>query len=146
MQRDVCTPAESGANYNAKHAADRAGITAEHAGASCCAPTGHAAFLVAPPSGAAVTISVVSSGLRHLIEQAVIPAQTFRMGDSRGDENSGDGETPVHEVSLTEFSIDATSVTNDDFARFVDSTGYRTEAEAWGFRSEERRVGKECPV
>lgn len=106
---------------------------AEHTGGNCCAPTGRAAFLQAPTSGAALTISVDGSGLRHRIEQVVVPAQTFRMGDSRGDENRGDGETPVHEVTLTEFSIDATSVTNDDFARFVDSTGYRTDAETWGF-------------
>lgn len=40
---------------------------------------------------------------------------------------------PVHEVSLESFSIDATSVTNSDFERFVAATGYRTEAEVGGF-------------
>ncbi len=44
---------------------------------------------------------------------------------------AADGEGPVHEVELDAFSIDATSVTNDDFAGFVAATGYRTEAETF---------------
>ncbi|WP_261393767.1 formylglycine-generating enzyme family protein [Microbacterium esteraromaticum] len=55
------------------------------------------------------------------------------MGDSSGDENPGDGETLRHRVTLPAFSIDATTVTNDAFAAFVDDTGYATEAEAFGF-------------
>jgi formylglycine-generating enzyme required for sulfatase activity len=70
---------------------------------------------------------------RHGIEQASILAQTFVMGDSFGDGNPGDGEWPTHPVQLDAFEIDVTSVTNDDFARFVDATGYRTEAETFGF-------------
>lgn len=58
---------------------------------------------------------------------------TFAMGNSNGDENAADGETPVHTVELAPYSIDATSVTNADFARFVDATGYRTEAEIFGY-------------
>ena len=42
-------------------------------------------------------------------------------------------ETPVHSVETTPFTIDATSVTNADFARFVNATGYVTEAESFGF-------------
>jgi formylglycine-generating enzyme required for sulfatase activity len=55
------------------------------------------------------------------------------MGDAQGDGKPSDGERPVHPVELPAFSIDATSVTNADFARFVDATGYRTEAETFGF-------------
>lgn len=55
------------------------------------------------------------------------------MGDSSGDRNAGDGEVPLHEVTLAEFSIDSTSVTNDAFGAFVAATGYRTEAEEFGF-------------
>ncbi|MCS3844482.1 formylglycine-generating enzyme required for sulfatase activity [Microbacterium sp. AK031] len=55
------------------------------------------------------------------------------MGDSSGDRNIGDGETPVHDVSLASFTIDATPVTNDAFAAFVAATGYRTEAELFAF-------------
>jgi sulfatase modifying factor 1 len=55
------------------------------------------------------------------------------MGDQSGDENRGDGETPVHPVEVTGFTMDATTVTVADFARFVEDTGYRTEAETYGF-------------
>ncbi len=55
------------------------------------------------------------------------------MGDATGDGNPGDGEGPVHEVSLSSFSIDVTSVTNADFARFVAATEFSTEAEEFGF-------------
>lgn len=55
------------------------------------------------------------------------------MGDSSGDRNFADGEVPLHEVVLDEFQIDATPVTNDAFATFVAETGYRTDAESYGF-------------
>jgi formylglycine-generating enzyme len=55
------------------------------------------------------------------------------MGDSSGDRNRGDGEIPLHRVGLSAFEIDVTSVTNADFSRFVADTGYRTEAEVFGF-------------
>lgn len=55
------------------------------------------------------------------------------MGDQNGDANRGDGETPVHEVTVTAFDIDAVSVTNSDFRRFVAATGYVTEAETFGY-------------
>jgi formylglycine-generating enzyme required for sulfatase activity len=54
------------------------------------------------------------------------------MGDAQGDGNRGDGERPIHQVALPSFSIDATSVTNAEFARFVDATDYTTEAESFG--------------
>lgn len=69
----------------------------------------------------------------HAIEQIRIPAGSFLMGDSSGGENPGDGETPVHRVDLSAFAIDATSVTNSAFARFVEVTGYVTDAEDYGF-------------
>jgi formylglycine-generating enzyme len=55
------------------------------------------------------------------------------MGDAQGDGRRADGEGPVHPVSLDAFQIDATSVTNAAFAGFVAATGYRTEAEIFGF-------------
>lgn len=70
---------------------------------------------------------------RHEVEQVALPGGTFVMGDAHGDGHPGDGESPVHPVSLSPFSIDATSVTNADFARFVEDTGFVTEAENFGF-------------
>lgn len=74
----------------------------------------------------------VSSG-RHQIEQIALAAARFQMGDTHGDGKAADGEGPVHEVELDPFSIDATSVTNEDFAGFVAATDYRSEAETYRF-------------
>jgi formylglycine-generating enzyme required for sulfatase activity len=95
---------------------------------TCGAPARQSFTLDVPARKAAPTASGT-----HAVEQARIPAGTFLMGDSSGDRNPGDGETPVHAVRLDAFEIDATSVTNDAFAAFVDATGYRTEAEEFGF-------------
>lgn len=81
------------------------------------------------PVAPAVTVSRTGT---HLIAQAEVPAGTFVMGDSSGDRNAADGEVPLHGVTLVSFSIDTTPVTNADFRRFVDATGYRTEAEVFG--------------
>ncbi len=68
----------------------------------------------------------------HAIEQCQIPAGVFTMGDATGDGRPGDGETPVHRVELAAYRIDATPVTNDDFAAFARDSGYHTEAERYG--------------
>jgi len=68
----------------------------------------------------------------HRIEQCPIPAGVFVMGDSRGDSRRQDGETPVREVELDAFTIDATTVTTAAFADFAADTGYRTDAETFG--------------
>lgn len=69
----------------------------------------------------------------HHIEQCSVPGQCFLMGDARRDERLFDGETPVHPVGVEAFSIDATTVTNADFRTFVETTGYVTDAERFGF-------------
>ncbi len=95
---------------------------------SCCTPSfGDLRDLAAPAPQSSAT------GGAHPIEQIEIPAGRFAMGDSSGHGNLSDGELPVHEVELSAFSIDATSVTNDAFAAFVDATGYTTEAESFGY-------------
>lgn len=70
---------------------------------------------------------------RHGVEQVDVPGGTFAMGDAFGDGYPGDGEGPVHEVTVSPYRIDATSVTNADFAGFTRATGYQTEAERFGF-------------
>jgi len=62
-----------------------------------------------------------------------IPGGTFRMGNPRDDGYIADGEGPVHEVTLDPFWMDATAVTNARFEEFVEATGYRTEAETFGW-------------
>jgi formylglycine-generating enzyme required for sulfatase activity len=100
---------------------------------SCCAParpTGHEQRRLLP-----VIQPSQAGGPRHRIAQADLPGGSFRMGDASGDQNAGDGETPVHEVRVSAYAIDVTSVTNADFAAFVDDSGYETDAERYGFSS-----------
>lgn len=100
----------------------------------CCAPTGRAAFArPRPEKGDAQARRTGSEAERHAVEQVSLPGGVFAMGDAHRDGFYGDGETPVHLVGLSPFTIDATSVTNADFAKFVDATGYITEAESFGF-------------
>ncbi len=44
-----------------------------------------------------------------------------------------DGEGPIREVTVSPFQMDATAVTNSQFSRFVKDTGYKTEAEQFGW-------------
>ena len=57
----------------------------------------------------------------------------FLMGTDYKGAFPADGEGPVRAVTLDPFQIDTFPVTNEDFARFVDATGYRTEAERFGW-------------
>jgi sulfatase modifying factor 1 len=54
-----------------------------------------------------------------------IPGGTFRMGDERFYPE----ERPVHAVAVDGFWMDRYQVTNREFARFVEATGYVTVAE-----------------
>jgi len=54
-----------------------------------------------------------------------VPGGTFRMGSDRHYPE----EAPVHRVTVDPFRIDATPVTNAQFRRFVQETGYITWAE-----------------
>jgi sulfatase modifying factor 1 len=59
----------------------------------------------------------------------------FLMGTNDRDSIPADGEGPVREITVDPFFVDATPVTNAQFAEFVRATGHRTEAEqfAWSF-------------
>ncbi len=57
----------------------------------------------------------------------------FLMGSDAAIGYPADGEGPVRSVTLDSFYIDSYPVTNHQFATFVDATGYRTEAEGFGW-------------
>lgn len=63
----------------------------------------------------------------------LLPGGTFLMGTSDREGFPEDGEGPVRQVAVDSFYIDVTAVTNDQFAKFVSATGYRTEAEVFGW-------------
>jgi formylglycine-generating enzyme len=96
---------------------------------SCCTPS-------RDPAPEKPSIQSSPSRLRHDTPpdgMVRIPGGTFQMGNPRGDGYPADGEGPVHEVTLDPFWMDACAVTNARFAAFVDATGYRTEAETFGW-------------
>ncbi|MCS3782397.1 formylglycine-generating enzyme family protein [Tsukamurella ocularis] len=67
--------------------------------------------------------------------QVRVGPKPFLMGDFTGAGNDADGEGPAHPVGLNAYSIDATTVTNAQFARFVAATSYVSTAEQRGTSS-----------
>jgi formylglycine-generating enzyme required for sulfatase activity len=59
----------------------------------------------------------------------LIKGGTFRMGS---DDEMPD-ESPSHEVEVAPFWMDAREVTVAEFAKFVEATGYKTDAEQFGW-------------
>ncbi|HEY9315320.1 formylglycine-generating enzyme family protein [Williamsia sp.] len=92
---------------------------------TCCTP--------AAGSGDDFAAPAIEVRGRHRAPQATIPAGSFVMGDHTGDGFAPDGELPLHEVSMSAFTMDAHAVTTAAFAEFVAATGYRTVAEQQGF-------------
>lgn len=62
-----------------------------------------------------------------------LPGGSFLMGTDFPEGFPEDGEGPIREVFLDPFSIDLCPVTNELFGEFVRATGYRTEAEKFGW-------------
>jgi sulfatase modifying factor 1 len=58
---------------------------------------------------------------------------SFLMGTDSKEGFPADAEGPVREETVKPFYIDATTVTNEQFAAFTDATGYITEAEQFGW-------------
>ena len=60
-------------------------------------------------------------------EMVVIKAGRFQMGDIQGGGDSN--EKPVHWVNIEKFAMGKYEVTVGDFRKFVNASGYKTEAE-----------------
>src|SRR5699024_5658993 len=66
-------------------------------------------------------------------EMVFIQGGTLLMGTNDEDGFPADGEGPVREVRLDDFYMDPYAVTNHDFLTFVEATGYKTDAEKYGW-------------
>lgn len=101
---------------------------------SCCSPSrakeAEALNRGSGPSAPGASATPPGSHPRELVE---LPGGRFLMGTDSDEGFPADGEGPVREVRLDAFAIDALAVSNDDFARFVEATGYVTEAERFGW-------------
>ena len=62
-----------------------------------------------------------------------LPGAKFLMGTNDEEGFPADGEGPIREINLDSFYIDETTVTNFKFAEFIKDTGYKTEAEQYGW-------------
>lgn len=109
---------------------------------SCCGPDRDpkSVPLDAEPAGAPQNSSTPDGALVELLAADApsdlkligLPGGSFRMGSEAPESYPGDGEGPVRTVSVAPFALAATAVTVAEFAAFVLSTGYRTEAEVHG--------------
>lgn len=95
-------------------------VTTVPASAPAPAPAAGAASKAAPAASDVQPAGAAPEGM------VWVPGGTFWMG---GDDSSMTDARPVHEVRVAGFWMDRTEVTNRQFARFVDATGYVTLAE-----------------
>jgi sulfatase modifying factor 1 len=61
-----------------------------------------------------------------------LPGGRFRVGTDKSPLPQ-DGESPARQVNIKPFAIDPCAVTNEWFCEFVAATGYRTDAERFGW-------------
>ena len=92
---------------------------------SCCAPA-------RSPGGSARAQEPLGE-TRPTAGMIRLPGGEFLMGTNDAKGFPQDGEGPVRKVRLSSFSIAPHATTNAEFSRFVDETGYRTEAEEFGW-------------
>jgi formylglycine-generating enzyme len=73
------------------------------------------------------TTSIAFGGDTSVASMVLIPGGTFDMGGDN--DQASEDEYPKHKVTVASFYMDATEVTNVQFQKFVDATGYVTTAE-----------------
>ncbi|MFW6174200.1 MAG: formylglycine-generating enzyme family protein [Chloroflexota bacterium] len=108
------------------------GVTSGHCPAPCCAASrgegGGSPMAFSPQtvkSGAGA--GQVDEGMTRLEGGPFLMGTDYRRGFP------ADGEGPVREVRVSPFYIDTAAVTNAQFKEFVNSAGYETEAERFGW-------------
>jgi sulfatase modifying factor 1 len=103
---------------------------AEGPGGACCCPPGER-----DGQADAVRTSVArsTSGTLSTRPTTELSGGTFLMGTDYAHAFAADGEGPVRPVTLSPFAIDTYPVTNSDFHAFVDTTGFVTDSERFGW-------------
>jgi len=73
------------------------------------------------------------------------PGGKYQMGCPDSEEGRYPGEGPVHEVQLDGFWLGRHEVTRGQFRKFVEATGYKTEAEkeGWSYGYKDGKWGKQ---
>lgn len=99
--------------------------------AGCCAPSSNREVLDQTVSARPDPPLELREGMPS--RMISLPGGTFLMGTDSDESFPLDGEGPVREVTLDPFLIDIDPVTNAAFAEFIAATGYKTEAERFGW-------------
>ena len=101
----------------------------------CCAPARVDMNSQAEPATTRVDTARVRprSGRGPAKGMKLVPGGEFLMGTDDREGYPSDGEGPIRGVRLDPFFIDTCAVTNAQFAQFVKATGYKTEAETFGW-------------
>jgi len=76
--------------------------------------------------------AAIDDYLRGLAPEGMVyvPAGVFLMGSADDDPDASDNEKPQHEVGVPGYYIGRYPVTNEEYARFIEAEGYRTQ-EYW---------------
>ena len=97
----------------------------------CCAPTIDRARVLAESKALSERRRRADKG--SLADMTALDGGKFLMGTETDWGFPADGEGPVREIHVDPFYIDTFPVTVEAFARFVEATGYATEAERFGW-------------
>ena len=103
-------------------------IAAEGKPHPCCVPSAQRASLLRlAPRPLERTAKGSTEGMIRL------EGGSFLMGTNSTEGFAADGEGPVREIAVDPFYVDEAPVTNAQFREFTRSTGYRTDAERFGW-------------
>ncbi len=137
MAFGACTPTPTATPMPAKPAATVAPtVTVAPVSTSTPLPTATAipTSTVTPPPTADPTPGPGSTQVsdKDGMTLLYVPAGDFKMGTASSDLSVDTDEQPQHSVYLDAFWIDQTEVTNALFKKFIDATGYQTDADKKG--------------
>ena len=97
----------------------------------CCAPTkARARALEASRLHSAARVRTAVGSTDGMIR---LDGGSFLMGSEDADSIPADGEGPIRGVTIDPFYLDKYPVTNEEFAEFIRASGYKTEAEIFGW-------------
>src|SRR5690625_5070993 len=77
--------------------------------------------------------TIQKSSIGSLVDMVYISGDDFLMGTNDQEGFPADGEVPIRKIEVDSFYIDMTTVTNEEFAQFIKETGYKTDAEKYGW-------------
>ena len=95
----------------------------------CCTPTAQREVALAGEAFAPIPFADTGSTEGMVI----IDGGAYLMGNEDDDAWVEDGEGPIREVTVAPFYLDATTVTNAQFAEFIEATGFQTDADRFGW-------------